>query len=107
MRAFPMPQFDIRCIQDEFAKTSVLTSQFEYEYVRFLETIYDDVQHSFNNPRPIMFNKSVPDAYSKKAGKLFYAHGCGVRKNSFTTFFTKVKEMTVKIEFFIGSRAFY
>ena len=46
-----MPQFDIRCIQDEFAKTSVLTSQFEYEYVRFLETIYDDVQYSFNNPR--------------------------------------------------------
>ena len=102
-----MPQFDIRCIQDDFAKTSVLTSQFEYEYVRFLETIYDDVQHSFNNPRPVMFNKSVPDAYSKKAGKLFYAHGCRVRKIVLLLFFTKVKEMTVKISFSIGSRAFY
>ena len=74
-----MMQHDIRCVQDEFAKTSVLTSQFEYDYVRFLETMYDDLEHSFNTPKPTVFKKSTPDAYSKKAGKLFYAHGCVVR----------------------------
>ena len=78
-----MMQHDIRCVQDEFAKTSVLTSQFEYDYVRFLEeTLYDDLEHSFNTPKRTVFDRSIPDAYSKKARKLFYAHGCRVSRKA-------------------------
>ena len=73
-----MAQYNIRCIQDEFGKTSVRTSDFEFRWVSFLETLYDDLEHSFNTPRPKQFKKSIPDAYSKKARKLFYAHGCAV-----------------------------
>ena len=80
MRSFPKSQYDIRCVQDEFAKTSTLTSEFEFLCVRFLESAYEDLEHSFNMPNSErkFFKKSLPDAYSKKARKLFYAHGCRV-----------------------------
>ena len=75
-----MSQYDIRCVQDEFAKTSTLMSEFEFLCVRFLESAYEDLEHSFNMPNSErkFFKKSLPDAYSKKARKLFYAHGCRV-----------------------------
>ena len=74
-----MMQYDIRCVQDEFAKTSVNVSHFEFMYVSYLESIYDDLENSFNTSRRTLFKNSTPDAYSKKARKLFYAHGCQVR----------------------------
>ena len=51
------------------------SSHFEFLYVNFLGSIYDDIRHMFNTPRPQRFLKSLPDAYSPKARKLFYAHG--------------------------------
>ena len=49
MRAFPMANQDIRGIQDEFGKTSVKVSHFEYRYVSYLESLYEDLEHSFKN----------------------------------------------------------
>ena len=68
-------KFDLRIVQDQFANHVILTSHFEYLYVSYLESIYDDLQNSFNIPRPKRFLKSLPDANSPKARKLFYAHG--------------------------------
>ena len=71
-----MMQYDIRCVQDEFAKTSLNVSRFEFMYVSYLESIYEDLEHFFNSSRRQVFKKSTPDAYSPKARKIFYAHGC-------------------------------
>ena len=72
MRAFPMANQDIRGIQDEFGKTSVKVSHFEYRYVSYLESLYEDLEHSFKNMQCQKFKKSIPDTYSPKARKLFY-----------------------------------
>ena len=78
MRAYPMANQDIRGIQDEFGKISVKVSHFEFRYVSYLESLYEDLEHSFNNMRRQKFKKSIPDAYSPIARKLFYANGCQV-----------------------------
>ena len=67
--------FDLRSLQDEFSKHVIKSSHVEYLYVNYLESLYDDLEHFFNTPRPKRFLKSLPDAYSKKACKLFYLHG--------------------------------
>ena len=71
-----MINFDIRSVQDEFSKNQIRTSHFEFLYVTFLESIYDDLKHSFNTVKPRRFLKSLPDAYSKKSKTIFYAMGC-------------------------------
>ena len=76
-----MMRYDIRAVQDEFGKTAVQVSNFEYRYVSFLESQYEDLEHSFNTNRRQRFNRSIPDAFSPKARKLFYAHGCRAHGN--------------------------
>ena len=82
MRSFPMTKLDIRCVNDEYGKTEIRTSHMEYRYVHYLESMYDDREHSFESSsqqKRKMFNmQSTPDAYSPKARKIFYAHGCMV-----------------------------
>ena len=72
--------FDLRSVQDEFSHHVIRSSHFEFLYVTYLESIYDDIEHTYNTVRPKQFLKSLQDAYSKKAHKLFYAHGYGVRE---------------------------
>ena len=43
-----------------------------------MQSVYEDLKHSFNTVKPRRFLKSLPDAYSRKAKKLFYAMGCSV-----------------------------
>ena len=73
-----MINFDIRAVNDELGKNSIRTSHFEFLYVTYLQSVYGDLQNSFNTVKPQRFLKSLPDAYSKKAKKLFYAMGCVV-----------------------------
>ena len=82
-----MTKFDIRCVNDEYGKTDIRTLHMEYRYVHYLESMYDDLEHSFESSsqqKRKMFNmQSTPDAYSPKACKIFYAHGCMVSLLSF------------------------
>ena len=80
MRSYPMARVDLFAVNDEFAKHRVRTSHFEYRYTAFLASRYDDLESSFNCP-PLerrRFLRSTPDAWSKKARRIFYAHGCFV-----------------------------
>ena len=81
LRAYVLNQFDIRAVQDEFAKNVIRSSHVEFLYVTFLESLYDDLEHSFNTVKPTRFLKSLPDAYSKKGRKLFYANGCNIHSH--------------------------
>ena len=71
-----MAGYDLRCVQDEFSKNCVKTSHFEFLCTKYLETIYEDLETSFNTVVRKKFLKSLPDAYSKSAKKIFYMHGC-------------------------------
>ena len=76
LRAYVLINFDIRAVNDELGKNVTKTSNFEYLWVSYLSSIFDDLQTSFNTVRPKRFLKSLPDAYSPKAHTLFYAMGC-------------------------------
>ena len=60
MRAFPMSKFDLRCMQDEMGKTSVRVSHFEYLYVTYMESLYEDLENSFNPPQGKFFFEIYP-----------------------------------------------
>ena len=63
-------------MQDEFCKNVINYSNFEYLYVTFLESLYDDIEHSFNSVNRKRFQRSLPDAYSPSQRTLYYSMGC-------------------------------
>ena len=55
-----MSKFDLRCMQDEMGKTSVRVSHFEYLYVTYMESLYEDLENSFNPPQGKFFFEIYP-----------------------------------------------
>ena len=80
-----MPKYDIRSVPDENGRNSIRSSHFEFLYTQFLESKYCDPEHSFNTVKPRRFCRSLPDAYSKTAQKLFYSMGCFVHSHFITS----------------------
>ena len=46
--------------------------------MRFLESKYPKIEHSFNAEHRERFAGSLPDGYDRGSQKLFYLHGCRV-----------------------------
>ena len=81
LRAYPLSQFDLRAVTDEFSKSALRTSHFEWLCVNFLQSKFEDLQTSFNTVKPMKWCKSVADAYSPKGRFLVYCQGCNVHSH--------------------------
>ena len=81
LRAYALPKYELKALPDEFGKHAVLTSNFEFRYVQYLEHALapQRIQHAFNQAQPLpRFLRSTPDAVCFPLKKIFYAH---VRKS--------------------------
>ena len=74
-------KFDLRAVTDEFSKTALRTSHFEFLCVSYLESKYDDLETSFNTVKPKRWCRSVADAYSPKGRCLIYCQGCRIHSH--------------------------
>ena len=62
--------------QDENGVNSVKSSNFELQYLKFLESFIPDIQHKYNTPRrPLRLSGQIMDAYSPSLKQAFYANG--------------------------------
>ena len=78
LHAYVLMKFDSRAVTDDFSKTALRTSQFEFLCVSYLESKYDNLEKSFNTMKPKQWCRSVADAYSLKGRFLMYFQGCWI-----------------------------